>query len=261
MENKPLTEQINDVKQSVDASNEALEALALKVDALLQKESKPNAPATQPRRVNNQNVLHSFIRKSTKFWKWFGTPGEFKKHKTIVCFIGFAYILIAILALVFTSIASGGFSYISIFEILALLFGLALFFSCLMSSSLIEDKKLKRINIQKSDVSPFGLHYSTNKRKIYPRIFLYTTLIASAVNFVYVLVEKGNSFGAAATFEILLFVLSIGFYIASISLFAQYCIALYQGINSKGEKVILVHDPTVKNVVTLEEYKKKMPIF
>lgn len=260
MENKPLTEQISDVQQSVDASLETLALLTSKVDALIQKENKPQ-PVSRTQKPNNKEILTSFIKKSSKYWKWFGNSEEFKKYKIITCSLGLFYLLFAILAVVFASVSLNQFFWVSGFEILCLIFGIILFTRCLLTSSEIEDDKLRRINIQKSDVSTFGLHYSIDKRKILPKLFLAFTLLFSGFNFVYVLVEKGTIFGLAACFEGGLFLTSIAFYFSIIALFSQYSVALYKGRYSNGENITLVHDPMEKNIMTIEEYEKKVPIF
>ena len=241
----------------------------IKIAALEQEISKlKNQPAVQSRSVNitpqksDQEVLQTFLKQSKKSWRWFGTKGEFIKQKTLVIISLLILLIVGLVTSIASTICFKMYSTFTFFENMWMIFGIIYLVYASKAQLTYEVNALAANSSTKYDTDKLGMKFP-RKEKVVFRIFKWLAIISAPCNVIGIWAGMGKDNQVFATIMEALFLAAIIFALfMNLNFFAQYSIIWVEGHNlTTKEKVVLVLPPGAKQLMSEEEFKKKMPFF
>ena len=259
-EERNLFDRLDSIEASSQSTNK-------KVDELFeflknQKQSQPNQPQAQQPNPTKQELIQQFLKESKKSWRWFGTRSEFNKWKTLGIFSLILLLVIGLVSSIVSTICFQMYSTFTFFENLWLLFGIIYVVYASKAQLTYEVNALAANSSMKFETDRLGMKIPGKEKAVF-RVFRWLAIIAVPCNVICIWAGVGKTNQVFATITELLFLGAIIFaFFMNANLFAQYSIIWVEGRNLKTkEKVVLVLPPGVKQLMTEEEFKKKMPFF
>lgn len=270
---KELDNVTQKVEEFVSSTNVKLDEHSSKIAALeawsLEFGRRQLTPQTNSQPLNQQNqqnnqmsekeVMHWFFRNSKKSWRWMGNQKEFSKARSLSIFAQTLLLVLGFASSIVTSISVKLYTTFTFFENIWLIFGILLLAYAIKSRIRYESCSLAKNNNYKYKKDQFGL-WNPGKEKIAFRVFRWIGLISVVFNIIYIWMKMSNISLLATILEILFLGAIILSFFMNVSLFAQYSIVYLEGKNMQGtEQITLVWDPIIKQFLTEEEYKTKVP--
>ena len=270
------SKELDNVSQKVDdyvaTTNITLDEHASKIAALeawsrefskRQMQPQPTTPvrdsANNAQPKTEQEIMHWFFKHSKKSWRWLGNPKEFAKARKLSIFTQILLIVLGFVSTIVTSISAKIYTTFTLFENIWLIFGIMLLVFAIKSKIKYESGELARNNNYKYTKDQFGL-WNPGKEKIVFKVFRIIGIISVVANIIYIWIKASDISWLATVFEVLFLGSIVLSFFMNIALFAQYSIVYLEGKNMRGtENVTLVWDPLLKQFLTEEDYKKKIP--
>ena len=270
---KELDKVSQKVDEYVSSTNAKLDEHSSKIAALeawsLEFGRRQLTPQANPQPLNQQKqqnaqmsekeVMHWFFRNSKKSWRWMGNQKEFSKARSLSIFAQILLLVLGLVSSVITSISAKLYTTFTFFENIWLIFGILLLAYAVKSRLRYDSHSLAKNTNYKYKQDQFGL-WNPGKEKIIFRVFKWIGLISVVCNIIFIWVKASNISWLATIFEVLFLGAIVLSFFMNVSLFAQYSIVYLEGKNMQGtEEITLVWDPLIKQFLTEEEYKAKVP--
>ena len=270
------SKELDNVTQKVDEyvsfTNAKLDEHSLKIAELEAWSREFNKRQMQPQQTtpvrestNNaqpkteQEIMHWFFKHSKKSWRWLGNPKEFAMARKLSIFSQILLIVLGFITTIVTSISAKIYTTFTLFENIWLIFGIMLLVFAIKSKIKYESGELARNNNYKYTKDQFGL-WNPGKEKIVFKVFRIVGIISVVANIIYIWIKASDISWLATILEVLFLGSIVLSFFMNIALFAQYSIVYLEGKNMQGtENVTLVWDPLLKQFLTEEDYKKKIP--
>lgn len=258
-----ILSEITGVKTQVFDTDSKIAELEQEIQKLKSKpvasQIKPSANA-QPK--SDTEILQTFLKRSKKSWRWFGTRAEFNKWKTLAVVSLATLLLIGLITSIVSTVCFQMYSTFTFFENVWMICGIIYLFYATKAQLTYEVNTLASSSPFKYERDNFGMMFP-RKEKLVLRIFKWLAIISAVCNIICIWTDIGKGNQAVATIMEILFLGAIIFaYFMNINLYAQYSIIWLEGHNlTTKERVVLVLPPGAKQLIPEEEFKKKMPFF
>lgn len=248
---KCLFERMDDIQLEISDILKDVAELKAANNAVTKQNQVVKQPVPQGKKFN----LTEFIIGSKKYFRWFGSNKEFNSKKLLALTFYILLFVFGILSTIFTAKSYGGYSPISAFENVWLIFTFIIIINISGLATEIRDVDLEKRSTNKFAVSKLGLHYDTNKKKNFYYAFYWIAIISSIFNMIFVGTQKNSQgIGLCIVFEIIFIVLMFAASFFKIMLTSGYHFAIYEGFDNFGKKIRFAHDPIGNKVMTYEEF-------
>ena len=244
---------------------ERLDSMEAQLNEILSLSSKNTNEPKQNATVNTnkpteKQLLEKFLRQSKKSWMWFGTKIEFNKVKRMAIISSLVLLIVGLITSIVTSVVCKFYTTFTLFENIWM-------FLCIFSLSYqIKSKRIYQVNEMaehsqfRSKFDSVGMIFFDKEKKKY-KVFRWFAIISAIANIITVWAWTQEFSLVSTVVELLFLGLIILEYFMNAKLFLQYSIVYVEGNNlSTNERVVLVLPPGAKNLITEEEFKKKMPM-
>ena len=267
------SKELDNVSQKVDefvsSTNTRIDEHSIRIAALEAWSNEFNRRQLQPQATQNQKtapkqnseeeVMHWFFKSSKKSWRWMGNQKEFSRARFLSVVSQLTLLSLGLISSVVTSISAKLYTTFTFFENIWLIFGIMLLAYALKAKLKYHSATLAKNNNYRYKQDQYGL-WNPGKEKLIFRIFRWLGILSVVANIIYIWMNASSISWLATIFEVLFLGAIVFSFFMNVSLFAQYSIIYLEGMNMQGtEKITLVWDPVIKQLITEEEYKNKAP--
>ena len=244
--------------ENADAHILALEQEIQRLKVQPQSVVSQPKPQNQVRQQSDKEILHQFLKQSKKSWRWFGNKKEFKKSKNLAVLSIVFLFIIGLITTIVSSICFELYSTFTLFENIWLIFGIVYLCYIIKAQLKYEVKTMASSSSYKYEEDDVGMLFP-RKEKVVFRVFKWFALISTILNIICIWTVGKKVKGVATLMEVLFLITIILAWVAISFFHAQYSIVYVDGFAlTTKEKVTLVFDPVLKQLVPEEEYKNKM---
>ena len=249
---------------SIEATNESTKKMVAQILDILSEDEPEESIQQQPQQrqpqPSNQDILQTFLKQSKKSWRWFGNKAEFEKRKRLAVVSLIVLLAIGLITSIVSTICFKMYSTFTFFENAWMVFGIIYLVYAVNAKQIYEVNELAANSSTKYLTDNLGMKFP-RKEKVVFRIFKWLAIISVICNIICIWGGMGKTLQAFATIMEVLFLAAIIFaFFMNLNLFAQYSIIWVEGHNLTTKvKVVLVLPPGAKELMTEEEFKKKMP--
>lgn len=259
-----LLNEITGVKNQVSDSDVRIAELEKEIQGLKRQSVQPKTVApntTQPKPTQN-DILQTFLKRSKKSWRWFGTRLKFSKWKTLAIISLLILLIVGLATSIISTICFKMYSTFTFFENVWMVFGIFYLVYACKAQLTYEMNALASNSSYKYETDSLGMKFPIKEKRIF-RIFKWLAIISAPCNIICIWGDLGKSNQILATvMEIAFLGAAIFAFLVNLNLYAQYSIIWIEGHNlTMKEKVVLVLPPGAKQLMPEEEFKKKMPFF
>lgn len=267
MENnqKSVFERLDSLNDKVDSHDIKLDSMDEKLDQVLKMISESSKKAEANNKTSNNNkpidekaVLHEFMHTARKEYLWFGKESDFAKSKKLLILTVFVLMLVLILSTVFTSMAIGFYSPLTLFENIWLIFTIMMANYAINFKKRMTDVDLRNHSCENYQQDRDGTWRIVSPKKtfIWFRRFSNISCIANII--MMWCINQGTSSIVATIFEILVFVITFCSLFSYSHLTCMYGnIILYTNKGKDGKKATVVFDTIAKKLMSYDDFEKK----